>query len=543
MVIILLKRALLFFILILIGIFVGGFRIYYWATNETFSTVAVQNSSYALKVASVRGNIYDFKNRPLVNETTQQYCAVFPSIDACTSLASLLPNGEILEYIQALNSAKPFCIKLQSNQVINAKDTQGLRLFTVPSRHTKETESIMPHVLGYLDSDGDGVCGLEKSFNSHLKSCTGTLKINYKTDALGRIFSQSAIQTEDSLYKYKAGVVLTINKSIQRIVHDIAKENIKKGAIIVTEVPNCEVRALVSMPEFNLADIGSSLNKDDSPFLNRALANYNAGSVYKLVTAMALLEENIPGLNDYSCEGSITLEDTCFHCANCKAHGIQNLEKALSNSCNTYFINFAKKLNPEKFYTLSKNLGFGSCVNLAPDYESSSGVIPSSTELKDEALMANTSFGQGTLMVTPLQISALINTVATGGKYIAPSLVKGLVNSNLEFTQKFKISAPKQIISEKTAEVIKNGMLCCVESGTGVLGNPEIVKAAAKTSTAQTGIIIDGRNILQGWFAGFYPFKNPKYCIVILAEDVQSGGLDCGPIFKKIVREIIESEK
>ena len=536
-----LKRSILIFVLILVGIFTSALRVYYWATRKEFSTVAVQNSTYALKIASCRGSIYDFKKRPLVNEGYEQYCAVFPSIDACTSLSNILPQDEILEYIPNLNSGKPFCIKLKND--VNAKDLLNLRIFKVPKRYLNTDDQILPHVLGYLDSSGNGVSGIEKSFNNYLKECTGTLSINYKTDALGRLFKNASISTRDTLYKHKAGVVLTIDKSIQRMVHDIAKESLKKGVIIVTEVPDCKIRALASMPEFDLLNIKENINSKDSPFLNRALINYNAGSVYKLVTAMELLEENIDGLDNYNCEGNIVLADTCFHCAKCRSHGVQNLEQALSNSCNTYFINFAKNLNSEKFYNLNKNLGFGSSVKLAPGYESFSGALPTFNDLKDLNTMANLSFGQGELMVTPVQISALINTIASNGRYTAPSLVEGLVDASLNFTEKFKKPNPKWVISEKTAKVIKDGMLSCVEKGTGTLGKLDFIKSAAKTSTAQTGIITEeGKNILQGWFAGFYPFDNPKYCIVILAEDVQSGGTDCAPIFKKVAEEIIKSE-
>ena len=536
-----LKRSLIFFILILFGFSISAFRIYYWANRKEFSTVAVQNSTYALKVASCRGNIYDFKKRPLVNENYEQYCAVFPSIDACNSLSNILSQEEIVEYIPNLNSGKPFCIKLKND--VNARDLLNLRVFKVPNRYLNSDAQILPHILGYLDSSGNGVSGMEKSFNNYLKECTGTLKINYKTDALGRLFKNASISAQDTLYKHKSGVVLTINKSIQRIVHDIAKENLKKGAIIVTEVPNCKIRALVSMPEFNLLNIEESINNKDSPFLNRALISYNAGSVYKLVTAMALLEENIDGLDSYNCQGNIVVDNTCFHCAKCRSHGVQNLEQAISNSCNTYFINFSKDLNPEKFYNLNKNLGFGTNIKLADGYESCGGAIPTVNDLKDLNTIANLSFGQGELMVTPLQISALINAIASNGRYISPSLVEGLVDAGLNFTEKFKNSSPKWVIKEKTAKIIKDGMLSCVEKGTGVLGKLNSIKAAAKTSTAQTGIISeDGRNVLQGWFAGFFPFNEPKYCIVILAEDVQSGGTDCGPIFKKVAEEIMKVE-
>ena len=511
-----LKRILIFFIIIVFGIFIGIFRIYYWSFNGNFRAV---------------------KN-PLVNESFEQYCVVFPSIDVCNSLSEILSQEELLAQVENLNSGKPFCVKI--GKEINISSKKGLRIFKIPRRYSENKKQIAPHVIGYLNSAGEGVCAIEKSFDNYLKKCTGEININYKKDALGKIFSNNLLKINDFTYKHRGGVVLTIDKKIQRIVHEIAKEKIKKGAIIVASVKNFEIKSLVSMPEYDPNKVAQSINEKDSPFLNRALQSYNAGSVFKLVTSMALLENNIEGLENYNCEASIVVGDSCFHCARCRAHGIQNLKEALSNSCNTYFINFIKTIEPEKFYNFCKNLGFGEKIKLAEDVVSEKGYLPSPEELKDPNEMAHISFGQGKLMVTPLQILSLINTIANNGEYSRPMLVLGLVNHELKFLEKFKLPAKRRVISKKTADEIKKGMILCTESGTGSLGKVESVKVCAKTSTAQTGIKTNVKNVLQGWFAGFFPAENPKYSVLVMLEDVESGGADCGPIFKEIIEKIIK---
>ena len=85
-------------------------------------------------------------------------------------------------------------------------------------------------------------------------------------------------------------------------------------------------------------------------------------------------------------------------------------------------------------------------------------------------------------------------------------------------------------------------MRTSIISGTAKYGNPTNVTSCAKTSTAETGMIKEGKRVNQSWFAGFFPFEEPKYCVVILAENVNSGGKICGPIFKEIA-EKISSEK
>ena len=81
-------------------------------------------------------------------------------------------------------------------------------------------------------------------------------------------------------------------------------------------------------------------------------------------------------------------------------------------------------------------------------------------------------------------------------------------------------------------------MRCAVEHGTAQKGKPEKTEAAAKTSTAQTGIVENGRRIEQSWIAGMFPVESPKYCIVVLSEDGSGGGESCGPVFKEIIERM-----
>ena len=95
-----------------------------------------------------------------------------------------------------------------------------------------------------------------------------------------------------------------------------------------------------------------------------------------------------------------------------------------------------------------------------------------------------------------------------------------------------------RVISESTSQKLKQFMLASVEYGTSRKGKPTKVSAAAKTSTAQTGIIVNGEKIIQASYAGFFPIENPKYCIVILSEGGTGGGKSCGPVFQEIADNI-----
>ena len=142
---------------------------------------------------------------------------------------------------------------------------------------------------------------------------------------------------------------------------------------------------------------------------------------------------------------------------------------------------------------------------------------------------------QLTLMASPIQISGLINAIASGGEYTTPTLIKGLVNENLNFINITRAENPIRVIKEDTAEKLKGYMKASIEYGTSLRGKPESIEAAAKTSTAETGIVVDGKKVIQAWYAGFFPFEKPRYSIVVLSEDASGGGESCGPVFKEIV--------
>ena len=96
----------------------------------------------------------------------------------------------------------------------------------------------------------------------------------------------------------------------------------------------------------------------------------------------------------------------------------------------------------------------------------------------------------------------------------------------------------ERIISENTANKLKDYMRASVEYGTSLKCQSEFVTAGAKTSTAQTGIVENNKKIEQSWIAGFFPFDKPKYCIVVLSEAGRGGGESCGPVFKEISERI-----
>lgn len=524
-----LKRIIMFFSFLMFSLCIMIFSLNNLSTasQDKLSNAATSQQSYKLKVADIRGTIYDCNLNPMVNNHAKIVAAILPNLNIFNFLSNTI-NKDKSELFKLFSSSKtPFIMELDRKI-----EYDGIECFNIPVRYKGIIHA--PHIIGYLSGSGKGVSGIEKSFDSYLSNEGSSICVKYNIDASNKILSGGKSYIDNKYYMYSKGVVLNIDNKIQSIAEEISNKYISQGAVIITEVPNCEIRASVSLPSFTPQNISNYLSDENSPLLNRILCQYDLGSVFKVITAATALENGISPSLKYDCKGSYNVQDHDFKCFNGISHGEINMEEAIAYSCNGYFIKLSESIGANKLLEMSKKFGLGESITLADDIVSSKGILPSEESISNPKILANLSFGQGKLSVTPVQISALINAIASGGIYTNPKLVKGLVNSGLEYISEETNINNKRVISESTSQKLQQFMSASVEYGTSKKGKPTKVSAAAKTSTAQTGIIVNGNKIIQAWYAGFFPVENPKYCIVILSEGGTGGGKSCGPVFQEI---------
>ncbi len=508
-------------------------RLYYLSNGVMLSQAANNQSCYTLNINKSRGTIYDCSLKKLTGNKTQNIAAIIPNIEVVNKVHGILNKKQNQQFLNLFSNGKPFIFNFEDKVILNNKN---IDIFKVPIRYSDY--QLAPHVIGYLNSENHGIYGIEKAYEEYLTKENSSINVKYRVDAVNNLLQGDEKKLEDNLYKNKSGVVLTLDTDIQEIAQKAARDHLKKGAIIISEVPNCEIRALVSMPDFSPNNLEQAINDKNSPLLNRAFESYNVGSIFKLMTSAIALEEGYDPNCIYDCHGEIGVEDAYFHCCNKTSHNKINLEQAIALSCNTYFIKMTESISAEQMSKMVKKFGFGSSIELAPNMNAEVGSLPDIKSLYNRKTMANFSFGQGVLLSTPIHICAFINTIASNGEYICPKLVEGIVDENLKYVQINKNKEKNTIISKQTANILKNSMKSSIEYGTCHIGMPTYKLAGAKTSTAETGIINNGKSVFQAWFAGFYPFEEPKYSIIILAENAKSGGEDCGPIFKQISDDI-----
>lgn len=496
---------------------------------EEFSSVLGKQSSRTLIISDKRGEIYDRNLENLVNCEKRLIAAVTPCADAYNLLKNEMPNDVLKEKIE-----KGFPFLCEVNSEIN---NEIIKTFSVPERYTDE--GFACHIIGYLDADKkNGITGIERSYNQYLSKNSGSLSVKFDVDGLGRALAGMDKQITDNNFTSKAGVVLTIDKKVQLIAEDALKNsNIRSGCAAVMHIDTGEIFALASVPVFNQNDVAASLNLENSPFINKVLQSYSAGSVFKPIVAAAALENGYDCEKKYECMGEIKIGDTIFECYNHKAHGEVNMKTALAESCNTYFVNLIMQTDTDYLLTLCKSMGFGNQDILASTVKGAAGKIPTAEDLKSKGNLANFSFGQGLLLLTPLQILKAYHVLATGNS-TEPCLIRGFTNE-MGLMSKEQGNTSLKLLSDNTVLKMREMLKYVVYEGKAQNAKSELLSLAGKTGTAQSGIFKNGKEICRTWFAGFFPADNPHYIVVVMNEDGEGGNSDCAGVFKTICENMV----
>ncbi|MDD3260704.1 MAG: penicillin-binding transpeptidase domain-containing protein [Oscillospiraceae bacterium] len=509
------------------------FRTTVW--GNTLAQTAAEQQTLKLHFTLGRGTLYDRSGRPLTGGKASVLAAVEPSKESAAALCKVLSQGEMQEVYTQMKKGLPFLTELPA-----PVKGDGILCFSQEERRT--AHPLAPHTVGYLDNSGHGACGAEKAFDSVLSRAGVTTQVCYTVDALRHPLPGEVPQVTSSIPASVNSAVLTLDSSVQKIAESSVGTAFQKGAVVVLKAGSGEILASVSLPGFDPSSLSKTLKSTDGALLDRTLQPYSVGSVFKLTAAAAALENGLDANAKYSCHGYETVNGLRFHCAEEKAHGRITLQEALAQSCNSYFISCMQKVPLTQFLQMTRRLGFGQQTEIAPQLAGNAGTLPSLKELQNPRALANFSFGQGSLTATPLQIAAMVNAVASSGRYTQPSLSLGLADAAGHIVQRSAEAGSTRAFSQKTARLLRDGMVASVLSGTGRAGRPAHVQAAAKTATAQTGRFAAGKEQVICWYAGFFPAGAPKYVVAVMAENGKSGGETCGPVFQRIANALYPND-
>ena len=423
--------------------------------GEELAQKAVENCIRSLVEDAPRGRIYDRNRELLVTNRPAVVLSIIPAeVENLEQLSKKLGDiiglspesikNKVEDYFtNPFNTVKILedC-KIEEIIIIEEKkeELKGVVLEVQPRRKYLYHD-LAAHSLGYVGEinqeelqesnsqefkGGDiiGKSGLEKYYNNILKGEKGGKEV--EVDALGReialLLHRKSIPGED--------IILTIDKDLQLYGENLLFD--KKGSIIVSNSYTGEILALVNKPSFNpnlfvggisQADWERLSSDPNYPLTNRSIQGiYSPGSTFKVVTAIAALEEGITNnKRKIYCSGKYKLADRVFNCWKETGHGSQNIIGGISHSCNVYFYTIGNDLGIDRLNKYMQEFGFGEKVGIDLPTEAL-GIIPSAgwkqREFKEIWFPGDTinlSIGQGYLLVTPFQLHNVICSVTTEG--------------------------------------------------------------------------------------------------------------------------------
>ncbi|MCI7803851.1 MAG: penicillin-binding protein 2 [Oscillospiraceae bacterium] len=502
-------------------------RIYVIVSNPKYYAAAKEQGTYTLTVGHTCGNIYDRDYELLVNDTTAYYAAVNPTAEAAE---------EILPYVKDLESyhaniiyGKPFVCEVTKKDF----DCEDITVFEVPVRNREK--QLAQHIVGYTDESG-GVSGIELAYDEFLRGTVSENSVTYNVDGrggvldgLGKDIKQGEPMTD--------GVVLTIDKDIQAVC-ELAGSKMEKGAVVVMDIQTGDILGMASFPSYSISSLSEDVSNENSPLINRCLYSYNVGSIFKLVTALAAFEQGLDESFTYICTGVTEIGGQPFKCHNLNGHGVLDMTGAMTQSCNTYFIELAKRIDNSILIETAKRMGFGRSITLATGMTASGGTLQTEEDLLLPAEKANMSFGQGKLNASPVQICAFTAAIANEGKLYVPGLVRGITHDGETVVNENEMKYT-EVFDRQTAFRLQDLMIAAVDKNEDSNARPANTHAAGKTSTAQTGRFDDdGEELCHGWITGFFPLSSPKYAVTVLCEDGGYGNDCAAPVFREIAERI-----
>ncbi len=394
--------------------------------------------------------------------------------------------------------------------------------------------SLAAHLLGFVDIDGKGQAGLERSFDSAVRG-EPTLMISLM-DARQKPLMMRAVTSG------RAGrdLVLTIDDYIQHLADtelDAAMEETgaQKGTVIVLNPRTGEILALANRPTFDPNQPGASSSEQRE---NTAVSyGYEPGSTFKVITASVAIEEGRAHPGDlFDCGmGSITIYGRRI--GDHHSYGALTLAQIISKSSNVGIIRVGQRIPERTFVDYVKKFGFGRQTGVTLPSEAAGLLQVPGGRTWSGLSQPMMSMGQS-IFVTPLQMLTAVATIAGGGERRAPRIVRSIVAAD-GTEEEPEVAPPVRVISERTAEALVRMMEGVVTEGTGKSAAIPGYRVAGKTGTAQKvvgGVYSHSAHIAS--FAGFAPAGRPALtAIVVLDEPVGKyyGGDVAAPTFARIV--------
>ncbi len=547
-------------------------------SESELGQISSQNSVRKFPIEAARGTIFDRNNIPVVENQPLYSLQVIPSEfdkSKLSMLSSLVGVSE--EYLrERLKDAEDL------NRFLPAKLVRDLSLATLcrleenlwqlpgadivmESKRKYPKEFNAPHFLGYTKflskqmieklpkdvyarDDIIGYSGLEKSYEDVLRGQRG-----YKlmvVNSIGKQVGEYEGGGQNIPVQRGSDLFLTLDARLQVAAESLLTATGKSGAIVALDPQNGEILAMTSQPDYDPNLLGGStdaatwnglVKAPGNPLFNRVTqTRYPPGSTFKMITALAALEEKIITPSTIlGCSGHFKFGDKDFLCHGGRGHGGLDVVRAIQHSCNSFFYQLVLKIGFDRWTKYSAMFGFGEKTGLDISDEQTL-ILPSREYFNKkygpyrvgwhDGFLVNLGIGQGDIGASPIQMARYVAALANSGTLVTPHLAKSFRDKQTGELVQLKFETKDIPISKSTFDLVRKGMLLCVADGTGKAAQVAGIDVAGKTGTAQNPHGDD-----HAWFISFAPFDKPTIAVVVLVENAGFGGKVAAPIAGQLI--------
>jgi len=579
--------------------FAGGLalRMRYLQVDQAdqFRLLAEENRINIRLIPPTRGKIFD-RNGNVLAQNSPSYRVVIVREDAgdvdlvLKNLSELIPlNQEELDRaLTEMRRSPPFLPVTLADQMgwddiskvaVNAPALPGITP-EVGLTRLYPRGADLAHVIGYVGpvSDYDlskmedpepvlriprfqiGKVGLEAKCEDMLRGKAGAKRV--EVNATGRVMRELDRREGQP----GADLQLTIDAELQAYVH--ARLDHESASAVVIDCETGDLRAIASAPSFDpnmfvrgisVAEYSQLTNDPYRPLASKSVQGvYPPGSTFKMITAMAALEEGIIGPSDtVYCPGYLEVAGRRFHCWRRGGHGHVDLETSLKQSCDVYYYDLALKVGIDKISAMAQRFGIGvrhdlpmSAVarGLAPNREWKQRVHGQEWLIGDTA---NASIGQGYTLASPLQLAVMTARIATGREVI-PRLIK-----SIDGVEQPSGAGEVMAVNQANLRTLRKGMFAVLNDRRGTAYGSRIIeetfRMAGKTGTSQVRNITAAeraagvvRNEDLPWerrdhalFICFAPYDKPKYAVAVVIEHGGGGSSVAAPVARDIMLQAL----
>ncbi len=572
-------RNTLFITFIIISCLIGRIGYIQLIQGEWLSSMAYQQQTLDRSINPKRGTIYDSTGKNILAvSSTVETVTVNPGNIAKENkekVAKILSEIFELDYEKTLKKvSKRSSIETISKKVDKEK-TDQLRIWMEQNGISsginidEDTKRYYPYntlasqIIGFCGSDNQGLDGVEAKYDEKLKGTKGAIQRH--TDAKGGEIGEegenyvSAIDGND--------LVLTIDLSVQSIVEKYLEEacidNLctDGGNVVVMNPQNGDILAMATYPNYNLNSPYEAYTEElkqswdnmeqaektknlQAVWRNKAIADtYEPGSVFKLITASAAIEEglvtDIDKQGQFTCTGGIEVAGVRIKCWRYyRPHGSESLRMGLMNSCNPVFIGLGQQLGVQKYYSYLNKFRLLNKTEVDLPGEANSIFLAENKAGPVE--LATISFGQR-FEITPIQLVTAVSSIANGGTSIQPRIVKQIINSETGEVEDVPVKSKGRVISKETSDKVLSMMESVVAEGTGKNAKVAGYRIGGKTGTSEDGV---NTNKYVTSFCGVAPIENPQVVVLVTlynptGEGGHQGGGVAAPVGGQIFSEIL----